>query len=435
MSSIIAEGKTKQVIAVDGNPDEADFVAKQDITAGDGKKHDVIPNKDQMATRTTCNVFRLLQACGLPVAFLKQINLTTFRGLLCKMIQLEVVVRREAHGSFLKCYPEFEKGHLFPRLVVQFFLKTTGKKWRGHDLVCDDPLMRLVGGLGDKLERIELFDPKLPMSSQQPFLTLAVDEAFRGSEEWTQLESIADLARKAFLVLEKAWQLQGKRLVDFKVEFGLGPKGQLLLADVIDNDSWRVLDNDGQYIDKQVYRDGGSLDEVARKYLMVSELTNGFSLPKQQVVIWTGSMNDDVSLIQKAFEPFKGRYPSLAVNYEICSVHKEPIKAIERLQQIVQNVTDSVIIALIGRSNGAGPVLSAHTTVPVITVPESFKSFPDDVWSSLRTPSNVPVMTVLEQSNAVLAALNILSARSPWLYMMLRQELEKRLVNYVQVAA
>ena len=38
-------------------------------TGGDGAKHDVIPDKGALATATTCNVFRLLKACGLPVAF------------------------------------------------------------------------------------------------------------------------------------------------------------------------------------------------------------------------------------------------------------------------------------------------------------------------------------------------------------------------------
>ena len=56
------------------------------------------------------------------------------------------------------------------------------------------------------------------------------------------------------------------------------------------------------------------------------------------------------------------------------------------------------------------------STVPVITVPASVKEFPDDLWSSLRAPSAVPVMTVLEPANAVLAALQILSGRNPRLY-------------------
>jgi phosphoribosylaminoimidazole carboxylase/phosphoribosylaminoimidazole-succinocarboxamide synthase len=100
---------------------------------------------------------------------------------------------------------------------------------------------------------------------------------------------------------------------------------------------------------------------------------------------------------------------------------------------LFQEVPDSVVIAYIGRSNGAGPTLSAMSTIPVITVPASAKDFPEDVWSSLRAPSNVPVMTVLEPSNAVLAALQILSARSPLIYAELRAKLESRMVNTIRL--
>ena len=89
--------------------------------------------------------------------------------------------------------------------------------------------------------------------------------------------------------------------------------------------------------------------------------------------------------------------------------------------------------AHIGRSNGAGPSLSAMSTIPVITVPASVKEFPDDVWSSLRAPSNVPVMTVLEPSNAVLAALQILSARNPRLYAHVGEQIENRTINTIQI--
>jgi phosphoribosylaminoimidazole carboxylase/phosphoribosylaminoimidazole-succinocarboxamide synthase len=116
-----------------------------------------------------------------------------------------------------------------------------------------------------------------------------------------------------------------------------------------------------------------------------------------------------------------------------CSIHKEPVKGAAVLHRMIQEIPDTVVIANIGRSNGAGPVLSALSTVPVITVPASAKEFPEDVWSSLRAPSAVPVMTVLEPSNAVLAALQILSARNPRLYARLRGEIENRTVNTIQL--
>jgi phosphoribosylaminoimidazole carboxylase/phosphoribosylaminoimidazole-succinocarboxamide synthase len=116
-----------------------------------------------------------------------------------------------------------------------------------------------------------------------------------------------------------------------------------------------------------------------------------------------------------------------------CSVHKEPVAAARILHRMAHEVPDSVVIAYIGRSNGAGPTLSAMSTIPVITVPASVKDFPDDVWSSLRAPSSVPVMTVLEPSNAVLAAMQILSARNPRLYARVRGEIENRTVNMLEI--
>jgi len=114
-----------------------------------------------------------------------------------------------------------------------------------------------------------------------------------------------------------------------------------------------------------------------------------------------------------------------------CSVHKEPVNAASIFHRMMQEIPDSVVIAYIGRSNGAGPTLSAMSTVPVITVPASIKEFPDDLWSSLRAPSAVPVMTVLEPANAVLAALQILSGRNPRLYAKVRGEIENRTVNTI----
>ncbi|MEI6033388.1 MAG: phosphoribosylaminoimidazolesuccinocarboxamide synthase [Verrucomicrobiae bacterium] len=430
---LIAEGKTKIIFAAKQDPGKVLLVSKDDITAGDGAKHDLIEGKAELATQTTCNVFRLLKACGIPVAFDEQIDATTFLAPLCQMLPYEVVVRREAHGSYLKRMPFLAKGHLFPKLLVELYLKTSGKKWKEHSLLCDDPLMEYSQGAGT----ISLYLPSKPIHGQVPFLVLPESEVFGSAEEWKLFPEIKKIAGRAFLILEKAWQLEGRTLVDYKVEFGLARDGALLLADVIDNDSWRVLEN-GIHIDKQAYRDGGQLDDVAGKYRRVAEVTGRFRLPVQQVLIWRGSDKDDVSPLVNAIDRFCGGAACsegrrLKLTTATCSLHKEPVRGLNELHCYVQQVPDTVVIAFIGRSNGAGPTLSASTTVPVITVPASFKEFPDDVWSSLRTPSNVPVTTVLEPSNAALAALEILALRNPQLYMFLREQVEERLANLILI--
>ena len=423
LGALLNEGKTKKIYLARGNTDRVTVVAKDDITAGDGAKHDIIPDKGRLATTTTSNVFRLLKACGLPVAFTEQDSAISFSAPKCEMLPYEVVARREAHGSYLKRNPHVAKGHLFPRLIVEFFLKTKDKKWRGKPLVCDDPMMQYADGG----KQIELFNPANPVVGQEPFLVLTPAEVFGHDDEWKMFPEMRRIVRQTFLALEKAWQIAGGTLVDLKVEFGLDAKGNLLLADVIDNDSWRVLEG-GAYIDKQVYREGGALDDVAAKYRHVANVTGHFHVPRQRIVLWRGSEKDRTDTFEEALGELKDMLTVVT-----CSVHKEPVAAAGIFRRMVQEVPDSVVIAYIGRSNGAGPTLSAMSTIPVITVPASIKEFPDDLWSSLRAPSAVPVMTVLEPANAVLAALQILSARNPRLYAKVRGEIENRIVNTLQV--
>lgn len=299
------------------------------------------------------------------------------------------------------------------------------------------PLRRPAHGVSESAGTIALYEPSKPVHGQKPFLVLQESEVFGRAGESKLFAEIEKIARRVFLILEKPWQLEGRILVDFKVEFGLTKNGTLLLADVIDNDSWRVLEN-GAYIDKQAYRDGGRLDDVAEKYGRVAGITGHFHLPAQQVIVWRGSDKDDVSPVVNALDQLCGGSSCadaqrLKITTATCSIHKEPVRGLNELHRLVQQVPDTVVIAFIGRSNGAGPTLAASTTVPVITVPASFKDFPEDVWSSLRTPSNVPVTTVLEPSNAAMAALEILALRNPQIYMLLREQLEERLLNTIPV--
>jgi len=420
LGPLVAEGKTKKIHRIRGS-DLVSVVSKDDITAGDGAKHDIIPDKGRLATATTCNVFRLLKACGVPVGFNEQDSAISFTAPRCQMLPYEVVVRREAHGSFLKRNPHLSKGQLFSRALIEFYLKSKDRSWKGKPLATDDPFIQYEDGSSE----MKLFNPAKPLVGQEPFLVLPTKDVFNHKDESKFFPEMRRIARHTFLILEKAWQLESGTLVDLKVEFGFDAKGNLLLADVIDNDSWRVLEN-GAYMDKQVYRDGGALDDVIAKYRRVAEITGRFHIPRQRIILWRGSEKDKTEAFSEALGDLKDMMTVVT-----CSIHREPVNGVAMFNRLIQEIPDTVVIANIGRSNGAGPVLSAMSTVPVITVPASAKDFPEDVWSSLRAPSAVPVMTVLEPSNAVLAALQILSGRNPLIYARLRGEIENRTVNAI----
>lgn len=416
--ALLTKGKTDEVWTTNRGG-VGIFISQNDITAGDGAKHDVAIGKAKLANQTTCNVFRFLNSCRLSTSFIEQIDSTSFLGKICKMVPYEVVVRRYAYGSYLKAYPHIPKDQVFPKLVVQYFLKTSGKRWQDIDLPVDDPLIIF------KDDKALLFRPDQPIAGQEPFATLDSYPLKGSSYEWGFM---TDTSTKTFLVLEKAWQQVGGKLIDFKVEFGIDKNDEICLADKINGDSWRVLDFDGNHLDKQLYREGSSADLVLEKYKIAAELTSRFQIPIQQLIIWTGSPKDSTGYIRDAIMEYGG-LPLSDVKFVVLSMHKQPIESCNEIIRLVQNTPDSVVIASIGMSNGAGPTLSTQVSVPVITIPANYKDFPDDIWSSLRNPSNTPVMTILDVKNAVLASMQILAIKNPLIYMNLRSRQEERLSN------
>ena len=230
---------------------------------------------------------------------------------------------------------------------------------------------------------------------------------------------IEEMARKTFLVIEGAWAQLGLRLMDLKIEFGIDPNGKLLVSDVIDNDSWRLRTSDWQELSKQLFRDNAEMRDIADKYALVADLVKGFKIPNQVMVFWSGSKNDILPEVPN----LTGVNVEKVVAY---SGHKAPCTSISKLEDILASYPEGgVIIALIGMSNGLGPILAARTSLQVISVPLTVKEKPHDVWSSLEMPNKVPNATILAPENAVLAALNILAQKNPVAYMYRQYAIEE----------
>lgn len=90
----------------------------------------------------------------------------------------------------------------------------------------------------------------------------------------------------------------------------------------------------------------------------------------------------------------------------IASAHKVPLICYEIIKE--QEKNNVVFITIAGRSNALSGFTDAQTYCPVIACPPPSESFGGaDIFSSLRMPSGVAPMVILEPENAALAAAKI----------------------------
>lgn len=252
----LAEGKTK--VVSEAEESRVVLLSKDDISAGDGTRRDAIEGKGAIATKTTANVFSLLNRCGIETHFVKQVDDVRMLCQRCEMIPLEVTIRGTAAGHYLLRNPGSIEGADLVEELVEFTFK---------DDACHDPLVLMA-----EEGAWRLHDSDKPVSGD----TLIGGLNSLLSAEETM--AIKKTAKDVFRVLREAWGRLGVKLIDLKIEFGRTLDGRIVVADVIDNDSWRLWP-DGEksrQLDKQVYREGGDLADVLDKYQYVMGLTEGF---------------------------------------------------------------------------------------------------------------------------------------------------------------
>ncbi len=91
----------------------------------------------------------------------------------------------------------------------------------------------------------------------------------------------------------------------------------------------------------------------------------------------------------------------------IASAHKVPLKCLGIIKEFEKEQV--VFITVAGRSNALSGFSDAQTHCPVIACPPYGDKFAgNDIYSSLRMPSGVAPMVVLEPDNAALAAAKII---------------------------
>jgi phosphoribosylaminoimidazole-succinocarboxamide synthase len=336
----IARGKTKVLYELPGQPDVLVVQAQDSITAGDGARRDVLPGKGRLAAKTTARVFRLLNLCGLPTHYISGGEDDDDNEMLvrrCTMIPLEVVVRGVAAGTLVKRKPGIARGSLLVPRMLEFFIK---------DDVNHDPLIE-----PEEILARELATP-------------------------AELAMMGEVARLTFEILAHAWRRQNTLLVDLKVEFGrlTGGEGEgnLVLADVIDNDSWRIWPQGREelMLDKQMYRNlaevtPADLDRVRENYERVAELAGTFPSGRPAMVALVADGIDALPLLDAPARAL-GQYGVQSLR-RVVSAHLVPGFAIGMLQQLDATFARIVYVA-------SGPhlaaLLGAATPAPVFDATE-----------------------------------------------------------------
>lgn len=217
------EGKAKKIYATE-NAEEVIVYYKDDATAFNGEKKAQIDNKGILNNAITSMIFEMLNKEGIKTHFIEKLN---ERDQLCKkvsIVPLEVIVRNVAAGSMAKRLG-LEEGYKLKTTVFEFSYK-------------DD----------------ELGDPLI-----NSYHAVAI-----GAATFEEIKTILDMTAKINDLLKEFFSKLNINLIDFKIEFGKLPNGEIVLADEISPDTCRFWDaTTGEKLDKDRFRrDMGNVEEA-----------------------------------------------------------------------------------------------------------------------------------------------------------------------------
>lgn len=116
----------------------------------------------------------------------------------------------------------------------------------------------------------------------------------------------------------------------------------------------------------------------------------------------------------------------------VASAHKVPEKVVQVIEKLNARTEPTVVITCVGMSNGLAGVVAGSCVHPVVNCPphETIEEYTIDVHSSLRMPSDVPVMTVVGYKNAAIATLRILGESDKALQKKLMDRIQKIKAEY-----
>ena len=225
---LINSGKVKSVFNTD-NPDEVIIEFRDDMTAGDGERKEVMANKGAYNAVISAKIFKVLEEKGIETQFIDLPEPNVMIAKKLEMIPIEVIIRNIATGSLVRNYPIADGTKLEPPIVQMDF-----KDDEYHDPMLNDSLIKALG-----------------IASQE------------------EIDILTEKALKINEILTEFFEDAGIILVDFKIEFGKDKDGNILLGDEISPDGCRLWDSETlEMLDKELFRKGKD-NEVMDAYIEV----------------------------------------------------------------------------------------------------------------------------------------------------------------------
>ena len=225
---LINSGKVKSVFTTE-NDDEVIIEFRDDMTAGDGARKEVMSKKGAYNAIISAKIFKVLEENGIETQFIDLPEENVMLAKKLEMIPIEVIVRNIATGSLVRKYPIDDGTKLDPPIVQMDF-----KDDEYHDPMLNDSIIKALG--------------------------IATQE---------EVDILTEKALKINDVLTKFFKDVGIILVDYKVEFGKDKDGNILLGDEISPDGCRLWDSETlDMLDKELFRKGKD-SEVMDAYIEV----------------------------------------------------------------------------------------------------------------------------------------------------------------------
>ncbi|ADU28698.1 phosphoribosylaminoimidazolesuccinocarboxamide synthase [Evansella cellulosilytica] len=208
------EGKAKRIYKTE-TPGVLWVEYKDDATAFNGEKKDVLTGKGRLNNEISSLIFTQLKQEGIDSHFIERLSSNEQLIKEVEIVPIEVVVRNVAAGSLVKRLG-IERATAFNPPIVEFYYK---------DDALGDPIIT------DEHVRV---------------MNLASKE---------EVDQLKDMALQVNEHLKQMFKKVGIQLVDFKLEFGRDQTGAILLADEISPDTCRLWDEEtGESFDKDLFR-------------------------------------------------------------------------------------------------------------------------------------------------------------------------------------